>query len=361
MDFSKTDIIKILKASFSNRFSDFPPTDFEDFMAQLFKDNGYEVKQTSYSGDYGADLIIVKNSEMIAVQVKRYAEDNNVGVRDINQVIGAKKYYQCHRAIIITTSSYTKAGSTLATKTGVELWDWNKLQKYICDTYLGGKDYYSYFGEGQSYGEYQIVYGGVLLSFTIKTVEFHQSMEKVGLCTSVHIEINNNNNKNIDLEIGSAIYITRNNNQIKSVCRNSQYFTNGVIYAGCVAEIVFCFPTDLLNQVELGDKIIIPFNNDVSGYQEQEVPFKIEYEIETKKESCYIVTYCFGRDSIEYNRMILFRDEYLSKYTFGRLFIRSYYNIGPRVVAYLSNTNIIHKPIQLILRFLINIVLKVMK
>ena len=61
MDFSQVDIVKILKKSIDKRFQDFTPQDFEDFIAQLYKDRGYKVEQTSYSGDYGADILIEKD------------------------------------------------------------------------------------------------------------------------------------------------------------------------------------------------------------------------------------------------------------------------------------------------------------
>ena len=76
MDFSKTNIQDILFSGIKNRFSDFSPYDFEDFIAQLFKDNGYDVEGTNYSGDYGADVITSKNGIKTAIQVKRYSKTN---------------------------------------------------------------------------------------------------------------------------------------------------------------------------------------------------------------------------------------------------------------------------------------------
>ena len=101
MNFAKTNIIKILESAIPNRFQDFPPSHFEDFIAQVFKDNEYKVKQTAYTGDYGADLII-KNKIRTAVQIKRYAKSNKVGVKDINQIVGARDYYCFKDAFVIT-------------------------------------------------------------------------------------------------------------------------------------------------------------------------------------------------------------------------------------------------------------------
>ena len=136
MDFSNIDIPKILKSGMINKFMDFSPQDFEDFISQLFRDNDYNVEQTKYSGDYGVDLIIKKENEHIAVQVKRYAKTNKVGVRDVNQVLGGRGYYKCDDSMIITTSSFTNQVKKLSEKTGVDLWDWNRLSIFQGSSYI---------------------------------------------------------------------------------------------------------------------------------------------------------------------------------------------------------------------------------
>ena len=121
MEFNKSNITKLLFSGIKNKFSDFSPYDFEDFIAQLFKDNSYQVEGTNYTGDYGADVIVIKDNIKIAIQVKRYKESNKVGVKDINQIIGARDYYNCNKAMVITTSDFTNPGRKLSNKTNVEL------------------------------------------------------------------------------------------------------------------------------------------------------------------------------------------------------------------------------------------------
>ena len=116
MDFNRENIIKILFPSIKNRFSDFSPYDFEDFIAQLFKDNGYNVEGTNYSGDFGADVIINKNGVKTCIQVKRYSASNKVGVKEINQIIGARDYYKCDKAMVITTSDFSMPDLTISCK-----------------------------------------------------------------------------------------------------------------------------------------------------------------------------------------------------------------------------------------------------
>jgi len=118
---------------------------FEEFLYQLFRDSGYNAELTKKSGDFGADIILSKGSTKIAVQVKRYDQDRAVGVKEINQAIGAKAFYGCDEAWVITTSAFTKPGIGLARRTQTELWDWERLHEYIKQVYLKGKDIYALF------------------------------------------------------------------------------------------------------------------------------------------------------------------------------------------------------------------------
>ena len=43
------------------------PRDFEEFVADYYKNQGYETELTSYTGDYGIDVIAQKGNERIAV------------------------------------------------------------------------------------------------------------------------------------------------------------------------------------------------------------------------------------------------------------------------------------------------------
>ncbi len=54
-------------------------TDFEDYLSRLFKSHGYHVETTPKTGDYGADLILLKDKQRIAVQAKRWVGSVGVG------------------------------------------------------------------------------------------------------------------------------------------------------------------------------------------------------------------------------------------------------------------------------------------
>ncbi len=99
--------------------------DFEDLVAQLFKRNGYVIKQTSYSGDQGVDVIAQKNDEFIAIQVKRYSSkvDNSA----IQQVVAGAMHYGCNKKMVITNNFFTTSAEILAVTNKVILWDRTKL------------------------------------------------------------------------------------------------------------------------------------------------------------------------------------------------------------------------------------------
>jgi restriction system protein len=101
--------------------------DFESYLCVHFQKMGYKVRKTPDTNDYGADLLLYKDSEKVVVQAKRYK--NKVGVKAINEVLGALHYYNCNRAIVVTNSFYTPNAIKMANKCNVELWDRTTIKK----------------------------------------------------------------------------------------------------------------------------------------------------------------------------------------------------------------------------------------
>ena len=95
--------------------------EFEELIGELFRKSGYKVKVTKKSGDQGADLIIEKDNVCTAIQTKKYA--GSVGNKAVQEVVAAMKYYDCDKAMVITTASFTKDAFELASRNGVQLVD----------------------------------------------------------------------------------------------------------------------------------------------------------------------------------------------------------------------------------------------
>ncbi|MCL6573586.1 MAG: restriction endonuclease, partial [Bacillus sp. (in: Bacteria)] len=80
---------------------------------------------TKASGDYGADLLLTKGAKKVVVQAKRYSKD--VGIKAVQEVIGAKSYYTAQDAWVVSNSYFTKAAKALAQKSNVLLVDRDEL------------------------------------------------------------------------------------------------------------------------------------------------------------------------------------------------------------------------------------------
>ena len=104
-------------------------TQFEEFLKDLFVSLGFEVELTGQHGDQGADLIVTGNGLRTAIQAKRYAEA--VGNAAVQEVIAAREFHTCQRAMVITTSSFTPSARELARRAGVELWDRKDLEEKL--------------------------------------------------------------------------------------------------------------------------------------------------------------------------------------------------------------------------------------
>ncbi len=98
---------------------------FEEFLLLHFRAQGYKGYQTPRTEDYGADLFLEKDGRKIVIQAKRWKQ--TVGIEAVQQVIGAIKYYNAHKGIVITNSYFSENAHQLAKSNGLELWDRTKL------------------------------------------------------------------------------------------------------------------------------------------------------------------------------------------------------------------------------------------
>lgn len=99
--------------------------DFERFLGELFKKRGYKVSYTATSGDYGADLVLKDGKDVIVVQAKRYS--GSVGVKAVQEIIGAVRMYKATEAWVVTNSHFTRQAEKLADINDVYLIDREEL------------------------------------------------------------------------------------------------------------------------------------------------------------------------------------------------------------------------------------------
>ncbi len=127
--------------------------EFERIVAEELERQGYEVKQTKKSGDFGVDIIARKGEGKIAIQVKNTRDP--VGVKAVQEVFTGKRYYRCKEAWVVSTSGFTKRAKELARKTRVKLLTWEDLKEMGNTTSRG---VYSYFGGNWGTSDYFMEY-----------------------------------------------------------------------------------------------------------------------------------------------------------------------------------------------------------
>jgi restriction system protein len=103
--------------------------DFEHYLVPLFEKLGYKAEVTKGSGDFGADLILLKKGKKFVVQAKRYS--SSIGVSAVQQVVGAVGYYKAHGAMVVTNNYFTPAAEDLAKHNRVQLIDRDELSHMI--------------------------------------------------------------------------------------------------------------------------------------------------------------------------------------------------------------------------------------
>jgi restriction system protein len=98
---------------------------FEHYLGFLFTKLGYKTKVTPYSGDYGADVVLVKDGITTVVQAKRYK--GIVGNKAVQEIVASMSVYNAQKALVVTNSRYSINAIQLAKANGVELWDRTRL------------------------------------------------------------------------------------------------------------------------------------------------------------------------------------------------------------------------------------------
>ncbi len=105
--------------------------EFEEYVAVLLRFQGYKIRMTPRSGDYGVDIVATKDRVRTAIQIKRYAK--KLDQKPIREAVTgmAVRQYGCTKAMVVTNSTFTKAATFLAAESGCELVDREKLGEWI--------------------------------------------------------------------------------------------------------------------------------------------------------------------------------------------------------------------------------------
>lgn len=122
---------KNIQATTAGNFKDLNGKEFEKLLYRLYTAMGYTVELTGKVGDQGGDLVAIKEQEKILIQAKCWQD--SVPNKAVQEVVAAKKYYDCNRAIVVAISDFTKEATELAKVNNVELINKKMLQKMLLD------------------------------------------------------------------------------------------------------------------------------------------------------------------------------------------------------------------------------------
>lgn len=114
---------------------DLSPRKFEELVASILKDLGFDVELTKATRDGGRDIIArIRNKVsdyLTYVECKKYSADNKVGVGIIREVIGVHHIRKPAKSIIVTTSFFSKDALKEASvlENQLDLKDYNNLKE----------------------------------------------------------------------------------------------------------------------------------------------------------------------------------------------------------------------------------------
>lgn len=119
-----------------NKIKNMSPREFEECVADFYREQGFEVFLTKQTRDGGYDIVCTKNIPskiVILVECKHYNSDNKVDVSIVRELFGVKVSNKANQAVLITTSSFTKDAIEFAESqsTELELVDFNRFLSWL--------------------------------------------------------------------------------------------------------------------------------------------------------------------------------------------------------------------------------------
>ena len=119
------EVTAYLSGNFSDIYS-LNPRKFEEVIAQVYKNAGWEVALSKQSRDGGVDIYCLsKDGEMCLVECKRYAKSRKVGIAAVDRLLGVAYRNNASSAHLVTSTKFsspaTIAANTANSVGGIEL------------------------------------------------------------------------------------------------------------------------------------------------------------------------------------------------------------------------------------------------
>lgn len=113
------------------------PRSFEELIASILHDMGYDVQLTPKTHDGGFDIRALNKNGiapfLTLVECKKYSPDRPVGIELVRNLHGVLNIENANAAALITTSYFTSGAIDLQRRLGfrLSLHDYNKLQEWL--------------------------------------------------------------------------------------------------------------------------------------------------------------------------------------------------------------------------------------
>ena len=113
------------------------PRKFEELVADILKDFGFDVELTSATRDGGFDIYAYMKTQigtfLTFVECKRWTPPNNVGIEVVQRLQGVQHINNAHKSMIVTTSYFTQPAilASRARENLMTLVDYNDLKKWL--------------------------------------------------------------------------------------------------------------------------------------------------------------------------------------------------------------------------------------
>lgn len=115
--------LSLIRLQSARTYKDMNPREFEGAIAILFRQLGYQVKQTAFVRDGGKDLIAWKDGRKYVIECKRYGSRSQTGRRDLQILKAAKDDEHADAAIFVSTGRFSGPAVDYAARNEIELYD----------------------------------------------------------------------------------------------------------------------------------------------------------------------------------------------------------------------------------------------
>jgi|GEM_PF-2120450 len=346
MNFNPGDFDPFMNSHIKSGFHNLKFEDFQRFMMELFRKNGYQVRQLAKTEEVGSDLLIEKEGISTAVQIFKYPAERKVDVQEVHLAMSSANHHKADQAMIVTTSSFTAPARTLSDRAGIFTWTGDVLQEAILKTFPGDLQ-----------PEFDVSSDSPVEDdefFTIHVLEVSPDQylpEDHQPITKVVLELSNNSGRNLHLFLNLPILIRHDKKQYSASNWMESSFTSGMVYKDAKVELIFYFPESQLNDLHQNDQILVPVTVPSLSLQKT-----YSTHLMPADGRCFVVTYAFSKFSPAYWEAIRFRDEVLMRSRWGRRSVALYYRWSPEWIRYFEDRHYMRPIVRRTIFFILKLI-----